>query len=190
MQTYVHSDEEAQWERVSFPMQLEIYGHWLITPGIQAYAAMDALGGNSEGWISKEFSSFSGYLRAGRMIPHFGWALDDHSTFVRGGNIKLKNGLNAEGMLFSPMRSTVSTLEGGLNAGDFFITASVSDGFVSGNTGSKTFTGRVEYSGMLRGNTVLAGGSAIQEDDFFAGGHLWRSCHGTVYLDGGGGLSE
>ncbi|MDP7558807.1 MAG: hypothetical protein QF923_04970 [Candidatus Marinimicrobia bacterium] len=166
MQTYVHSDEEAQWERVSFPMQLELYGHWLITPGIQAYAAMDALGGNSEGWISKEFSSFSGYLRAGRMIPHFGWALDDHSTFVRGGNIKLKNGLNAEGMLFSPMRSTVSTLEGGLNAGDFFITASVSDGFVSGNTGSKTFTGRVEYSGMLMGNTVLAGGSAIQEDDF------------------------
>jgi hypothetical protein len=64
------------------------------------------------------------------------------------------------------MRSTVSTLEGGLNAGDFFITASVSDGYVSGNTGSKTFTGRVEYSGMLMGNTVLAGGSAIQEEDF------------------------
>ena len=178
MQTYIHSEDEDQWERVSFPMQLELYGHWQITRSFQAYAAVDALRSNTEGWISMEVSRFNGFLRAGRMTPHFGLALDDHTTFVRGGNIKMKNGLNAEGMIFSPMRSSVATLEVGMNAGDLFLTASVSDGYVAGDAGSKTFTGRVEYSGMFLENSVLAGGSAMQEDDLFLVGIFGGAARG------------
>jgi len=170
LQTYVHSEEETQWERVSFPMQLEFYGHWLITRYLQAYAAVDALRDNTEGWVNLQPANLDGYFRAGRMMPHFGLALDDHTTFVRGGNIKLKNGLNAEGMIFSPLRSSPVTVEVGMNAGDFFITGSASDGYVSGKTGSYTFAGRVEYSGVLLKNQVLAGCSAILEDDLILAG--------------------
>lgn len=166
MQSYVHSEVKDQWEIVLFPMQLELYGHWLVTSGLQAYAAVDAIRSNSEVWVSVEVKKLNGYFRAGKMIPHFGLALDDHTTFVRGGNIKLKNGLNAEGMIFTPLRSLVNTVETGINLGNFFITGSISDGYVFSESKKRTLAGRVEYSGMFREITMLAGGSVIEEGNF------------------------
>ena len=71
----------------------------------------------------------------------YGLMLDDHTSFIRGGNLQRTHGLLKEGLPFSPLTPPVNTAELGMFRSDFLFTASLSNGFLAGEAAKATFLG-------------------------------------------------
>ena len=63
----------------------------------------------------------NGYFKIGLSKPSYGLKIEDHTTFIRGGNIQLVQGNHREGMPFIPTLENVGLMELGLYFGDTFI---------------------------------------------------------------------
>jgi hypothetical protein len=93
------------------------------------------------------------YIKGGDFLPEYGWRLDDHTAFTRGGNIGTISGLppNA-GLIFRPNYKDVGVELGG-NLGSLSVTAGLFNG--NGNTGpvgfstEKAYVGKIEQVGSL-----------------------------------------
>ena len=163
-----------------FPMQADMYGHLPVSKAVDVYAKIDLVRTSPEFWVMLNVLPNDGYIQFGRKIPTYGFRLDDHTSFVRGGNLSLthqtSNGddFTKEGMVFSPRTSTPGFIEAGFNISQFFITASVSNPYILGSqSGSQTFepledknyTARIEYSGSFGNISGMAGASYMKEQD-------------------------
>ena len=87
------------------------------------------------------------YIQAGKGKPVFGLQLADHTVFTRGGNMRLRNGENREGMPFSPLLKHVPFIAVGRYFGDGHFTAGFSQGYFS--SVSRSFYARGEHFGSL-----------------------------------------
>jgi len=76
-------------------------------------------------------NGFNGYLKAGLGKPTFGLKLADHTVFTRGGNIKLVNGNNREGMPFIPTLKNAPLLELGQYRGDTHYSFGLAKGYLN-----------------------------------------------------------
>ena len=158
-----------------FPMQGDLYGNLTVSKGVEVYVKQDLLRQQPEFWSYLPLLPKDGYLRIGRFIPTYGLRLDDHTTFTRGGNLRIRHGLKKEGMPFSPDKVTPGIIEAGMYISDIFLTLSTANKFVTGNESGygfseslkdKNLTFRGEYTGSIGSATVLFGSSFMKEDDF------------------------
>ena len=116
-------------------------------------------------------------------MPNYGLGVDDHTSFIRGGNInKTKVGLNAdnEGLLFHPDGPVPTILELGIPvSASLEWTASLSTSLVIfGHQEMNNFTTKLTKRGSI-GNAIKyrAGISYMQEDDLNMAG----VCGGTSF---------
>ena len=170
-------------ESTTFPMQTDLYAYFDLKGMIGFYVESEVLRENTEYWTKASFPFLNGYVRVGRMRPMYGLMLDDHTSFIRGGNLQRTHGLLKEGLPFSPLTPPVNTAELGMFRSDFLFTASLSNGFLAGEAAKATFLGppsnrtaviRAEYSSSRGDYSGVAGASYLSEGDteikgFFGG---------------------
>jgi len=158
-----------------FPMQGDLYGNLSVSKGIDFYVKHDIIHQQPEFWTTLKILPFDGYIRFGKFIPTYGLRLDDHSAFIRGGNLRLSHGLQKEGMIFSPYNESPGILETGLYFSDIFFTVSTSNKYASGNEqgygfseslNEKNFTFRGEHISSFGLVSTLSGLSYMKEGDF------------------------
>ena len=170
-------------ESTTFPMQTDLYAYFDLKGMIGFYVESEVLRENTEYWTNASFPFLNGYVRVGRMRPMYGLMLDDHTSFIRGGNLQRTHGLLKEGLPFSPLTPPVNTAELGMFRSDFLFTASLSNGFLAGEAAKATFLGppsnrtaviRAEYSSSRGDYSGVAGAAYLSEGDteikgFFGG---------------------
>lgn len=178
-----------------FPMQADIYGHLPVSKGIEVFVKVDLVRSSPEYWVKLNILQSEGYIQFGRKIPTYGLRLDDHTSFIRGGNLSLIHekpdgeAFTKEGMPFSPRSAMPGIFEFGLRLSDFFFTSSMSNPYVSpSETGFQTFqsfsnmnyTARLEYSGTLGNMTGMAGSSVMKEQQFLMNGIFGGIAMGNI----------
>ncbi|TAK62590.1 MAG: hypothetical protein EPO24_04840 [Bacteroidetes bacterium] len=101
----------------------------------------------------------SGYIKVGAFMPEYGWRLDDHTSYTRGGDIGfIPGGFTSNGLPFFPNYRDVG-IEVGAYIDDFTLTASVLNG--SGNlrkldfTTDKAFAAKLEYIGKTEADSGI-----------------------------------
>ncbi|MBI1804697.1 MAG: hypothetical protein HY033_02520 [Ignavibacteriae bacterium] len=93
------------------------------------------------------------YIKGGAFLPDYGWRIDDHTSYIRGGDLGFIPGgpLNT-GLLFIPNYRDIGVEVGGYIE-NLFVTASILNG--TGNfrkidfQKDKAFCVKLEYNGML-----------------------------------------
>ncbi len=160
-------------KNVTFPMQLDLYSYFNYNNLFGFYIESEALIDNTEYWTIAYLPIFDAYVKAGQSKPYFGLNIDDHTAFIRGGNINSKFGLDKEGSVFSPYQKSVNIIEFGLNFSELSIVTSISNNFIMNNYSNVGFLGipqkrtyslRAEaYSKILNYN-ILYGLSYMEEE--------------------------
>ena len=88
------------------------------------------------------------YIKGGVFLPDYGWRLDDHTSYIRGGNLSFLPGIPSNGLIFVPNYKDVGFELGG-SIGNLFLTAGTFNG--TGNlqplrfSRHRAFVGKAEY---------------------------------------------
>ncbi len=183
-QLMMYSDENDDLKMPLFPMQADVYAQYGINPHLNLVyrQALNNAAGN-EYWMLVFFDSEDHFLKIGKSLPDYGLKLDDHSAFIRGGNIRLTHGLEKEGLFFGPYpyQSAPAMVEYGrkLTKG-VRITASISNAFAQGSDSEygfdqaledKAFTARLSLnSGINQESGILLSIQGFKENDLTAMG--------------------
>ncbi len=103
------------------------------------------------------------YIKGGDFLPDYGWRLDDHTTYTRGGNLSFIPGLMGNnGLIFIPNYKDIGVEVGGYIE-NLFITAGIFNG--SGETlpidfsKQKAFAAKLEYMGTAGSMNFRLGAS-------------------------------
>lgn len=163
-----------------FPMQLTAYVNVILGPALDIYAAHYLLQTTIEWWGRFTAREGSRYVRVGRFLPAYGLRLDDHTSFIRGGNTGgiTQGGLNKEGLPFGPRIHGGGAIEGGGYLGDLHLSASLSNPFLPGSKPAgpffegMTLALRGELTQFLSGPNlnIVAGASYLKDGDLRLGG--------------------
>ncbi len=165
-----NTNDRGQLKSALFPMQTDIAGYWQINEGMGVFAEQDLLRGQNEIWLLWTGLPLNGYIKVGKDLPAYGLNVDDHTSFVRGGNIR-KKALQYEGLVFSPYLFSPGLVEVGINIGNFNFSQSIANEFInkSGSAGfgeylsDKAFTTRLEWWPTLGRINGFLGGSMLQQ---------------------------
>lgn len=165
-----NTNENRQLQSAFFPMQADIAGYWQIDEDMGVFAKQDLLRGQNEIWLMWTELPLNGYIKAGKDVPAYGLNVDDHTSFIRGGNIRKKS-LQYEGLVFSPYLTSPGLVEVGINIGNFNFSQSIANAFInkSGSGGfgeflsDKAFTTRLEWWPTLGSINGFVGGSMLQQ---------------------------
>lgn len=114
------------------------------------------------------------YMKFGVFLPNYGWRLDDHTSYIRGGNLGFVGGLPFNfGLIFLPNYKDVGFEIGG-NIGNLFLTAGSFNG--TGNleplrfSTDRAYLGRAEYIVKLSKLNLRAGASYYTYKNYQMGG--------------------
>ncbi len=161
-------------ETIMFPMQADLYANIDMNGLMDIYVEKESLLGIMEYWSNVFIPFLNAFVKVGKMRPNYGLGIDDHTSFIRGGNITRTHGLLKEGLPFSPMRPTVNSAELGIFGKNFLLTGSISNAFLSGESSELAFLGlpanrtivlRAERS-MTNGKIAgFIGGSYLMEKE-------------------------
>ena len=130
MQGIQYNDTDNTQKTSFFPMQADIYSNLILNKNASIFTKVGVKG---PGTISMEYWGLinnlpkKAWLRVGRTFPNYGLRVDDHTSFIRGGNfgktkVGLKSDLNndgnmenlSEGLLFGPYLSPPAIFEFGI----------------------------------------------------------------------------
>ena len=165
-----------------FPMQAEVYAYLKLNKnaGIFAKLGIPRRGGdiNEEYWVLFNNLPRKSWLKIGRTLPNYGLRVDDHTSFIRGGNIsKTLIGLNSgvEGLIFTPSvhLSPPVILEMGAPVfGNLQLTTSISTSLLSRNNENlNNLTTQLMHTGSMGNNIKYRGGiSYMYEDNLIMAG--------------------
>lgn len=165
-----NTEDSGQLKSAIFPMQMDIAALWQISEEFSIFAEQDLMRGQNEGWLMWTGLPFNGYLKTGKDLPAYGLNIDDHTSFIRGGNIR-KKGLEFEGLAFTPYLDKPGLVEIGFQFNSINISQSIANTFINGSSSSgigesledKAFTTRVEWWPAIGNMNGLLGGSFLQE---------------------------
>jgi hypothetical protein len=122
----------------------------------------------------------------GSFLPEYGWRGDDHTSFVRGGNLGRLSGLQPNsGLIFLPNYKDLGIEMGGVS-GNFTITAGIFNG--TGNSTpvdfrkQKAAVARVEYVASVEGINLRLGASGYGFRNYRMGGFTLGAAYGDVVL--------
>ena len=176
------------------PMQLAIHAQLSLGKTYDIYLSRLLLQSSTEFWVRFRSENGRQYFRVGRFLPAFGLRLDDHTSFIRGGNTgrTVLGGLRREGLPFSPYTHGGGEIEGGVYWGDLHLSLSLSNPFIStggsvdGWFSGMTVVSRAEmykYVSALDLNTVV-GASYLNEYPIVLAGMFGGLSRGIVALLG------
>ena len=165
-----NTNDDGQLQSALFPMQADIAAFLNVNENVGVFAVQDLLRGQNEMWLLWTGFPLNGYVKAGKDLPAYGLNVDDHTSFIRGGNVR-KKGLQYEGLVFSPYLSSPGLVEFGLNIGNFNFSQSIANQFINGSSGGgfseyiheKAFTTRLEWWPVLGQINGFIGGSILQQ---------------------------
>ena len=118
------------------------------------------------------------YVQSGMGKPSFGLKLSDHTVFTRGGNMRLVQGVNKEGMPFTPLLNHAPIIDVGRYFENSHISIGWSQGYFSSDSKSINFRG--ENFGALGSLNRMVGFSFLQEK---------QNTNGLTMMNAFGGVS-
>lgn len=164
-------------ETTSFQaMTATLYGSLVVGKKISIYYKQDIINGTyvqtTRGYLSgtEAFGLLrilpkNSYIKAGLFYPAYGLRLDDHTSYIRGGNLGFLGGHHFNtGLPWVPNYKDIG-IEVGAYLGKAFVTAAILNGTGNdraidiGRTTIKAYAARLEYIERLRDVGVMIGGS-------------------------------
>ena len=167
-----------------FPMQADIYVYLKLNQKAGVFTKIGARGSNSlstEYWVLLSNLPQNIWMKIGRSLPNYGLRVDDHTSFIRGGNVnRTIFGLEytenesgdtlkyKEGLLFDPYFVPPAILELGVPMfGGLQWTTSISTSIVNSSEELNNLTTQFNYMGSIDDNiTYMAGFNYMQEENF------------------------
>jgi len=156
-----------------FPMQADIYSYLKLNNNAGIFTK---IGIRKSSTLSTEYWALvtnlpqNIWLRAGRTLPNYGLRVDDHTSFIRGGNWeKTLVGLDEkEGLFFGPYLDPPVMLELGVPMfGGLQWTSSIGTGIVKSSEELNNLTTQFYYTGNINDNIAYMGSfSYMQENNF------------------------
>jgi hypothetical protein len=160
-------------------MTTTIYGSIMLNKKITFFFKQDivnstygSLGGPEVYGIAKVIPGW--YIKGGDFLPNYGWRLDDHTSYVRGGDLGFIKSLGVRpGLLFIPDYKDIGVEIGGTIEG-LFVTAGIFNG--TGNTDqikfskNKAYAVKTEYMGSISDVNFRIGASGYGFNAFSMGG--------------------
>ena len=164
--------DEGQLKSAFFPMQADIYFHLKLNNNAGIFTK---IGVRKKSTLSTEYWALlsnlpqNAWVRVGRTLPNYGLRVDDHTSFIRGGNFsRTISGLEKEGLIFGPYLDPPAILELGVPMfGGLQWTSSISTSIINNSEELNNLTTQFNYTGSINDNITYMGGfSYMQEDDF------------------------
>jgi hypothetical protein len=164
-------------------MTTTVYAGVKVSKKVSFYYKQDLVNGTYNGVYNGYFNGTeayglvkwipSVYTKAGLFLPDYGWRIDDHTSYTRGGDLGYTNVGQQPGLLFIPNYSDIG-FETGVSAGPFFITGGVyaSSGHLMpfDLSDDKAFSTKLTYSGSVCDVNYMFGLSGYGYKSFHMGG--------------------
>ena len=157
-----------------FPMQADIYSYLKLNNNAGIFTKIGVRGRRSlstEYWALLSNLPQNSWIRVGRTLPNYGLRVDDHTSFIRGGNFnKTKQlGLDPEGLIFGPDQYPPVILELGVPMfGGLQWTSSIStDVLNNGSEELNNLTTQFNYIGNINDYIDYMGGFSYMQQDKF-----------------------
>lgn len=168
-------------------MTTSIYGSAALGKKIMFYFKQDIVNGTYSGpgglnaglyngtevyGLAKILPS-GGYIKGGSFLPNYGWRIDDHTAYTRGGDLGYTGAGSHPGLLFVPNYKDIG-VEAGIYIENLFLTAGLFNG-----TGQltpihfskyKAYAVKIEYAGGLSSMNYRIGASGYGYQAFSMGG--------------------
>ena len=174
LQGIQYNDSDTTRKSAIFPMQTDIYINITLNKNAGIFTKVGVKGDRAikmEYWALINNLPKKSWLRMGRTLPNYGLRVDDHTSFIRGGNInKTKVGLNTtnnnEGFLFIPDGPVPTILELGVPISPKIEwTASLGTSLVNANQEMNNLSSKLTYRGSLGDNISYRAGSSYMNED-------------------------
>ena len=150
-----------------FPMQIDLYSNVDFDNNISLFMKY---GANQELYLLLDDYNNVDWIKIGKTIPDYGLKLDDHTSFIRGGNSSntfVYSGSIDQGLIFdyAAEYDDPILIEMGLKINkNISLTSSISNGIVNDNENNITISIKSKSSSIY-GN-LLFGSSLMNEKDF------------------------
>ena len=86
-----YNDSDNKRRSAFFPMQADIYSYLKLNSNAGIFTKIGVRGSSSlstEYWALLSNLPQNAWVRVGRTLPNYGLRVDDHTSFIRGGNFK------------------------------------------------------------------------------------------------------
>ena len=172
LQGVQYNETDSTRKSAFFPMQADIYSYLKLNNNAGLFTKIGVRGRSSlstEYWALLSNLPQNAWLRIGRTLPNYGLRVDDHTSFIRGGNFsRTLLDLDKEGLIFGPYLNPPSILELGVPMfGGLQWTSSIGTGIVKSNEELNNLTTQFNYTGNINDNISYMGGfSYMQENNF------------------------
>jgi hypothetical protein len=130
-----------------------------------------------------------GYIKGGEFLPDYGWRLDDHTAYTRGGDVGFTGAGYNPGLIFVPNYQDIG-IEAGVYVEDLFITAGLFNGSGHDNPIKIPFDKEFAYTGKIECLTsfepvnVRIGVSGYGYKSFHMGGVTLGFATGDIVVTG------
>lgn len=157
----------GQVESSIFPMQIDIHTNIEFNNDISMFMKY---GADPEFYILLDDLLGSDWIKIGRTISDYGLKIDDHTSFIRGGNSTksyIYSGSVDEGLVFdfaSTYKNPTLVEFGKKLSSNIYLTGSISTGLIDEKNKNLTLSAR--YKNKIAEKSVLFGSSFMKEDDF------------------------
>ena len=166
------NDTDTTRKTIFFPMQADIYTFLKINQTAGIFTKIGARGRSSfstEFWILLNSSPNKAWIKIGKSLPNYGLRVDDHTSFIRGGNYSNKFlELEKEGLIFGPYLDSPAMIETGIPIlKNMLWTTSLSNGIKINSSGANNVTTQINYINQI-GNRYkyMAGINYMKENEF------------------------
>lgn len=161
-------------------MTASLYGTVKLTAKIQFFFRYDMINSIYNNYGGQEIFGIAKilpgawYIKGGDFLPNYGWRVDDHTIYTRGGNIVGYAGFKSgQGLFFLPNYKDV-----GLEIAGYIAGINISGGVFNGSGNSrpidlsntKAFVSHVDYMGSVSSLNYLIGGSVYNYGNRSMGG--------------------
>ena len=188
-----YNDSDSTQKSSFFPMQADIYLYIKLNQNASIFSKVGARGSGSlstEYWALLSNLPQNAWIRTGRALPNYGLRVDDHTSFIRGGNYSRTTlNLGKEGLLFGPYLNLPIIFEVGVPMfSGLQWTSSISTGIIHIGDELTNLTTQFNYSGSVRDEiNYMAGFHYMQEDQVkmmgISGGLSFSSFTYTFEID-------
>ena len=151
-------------------MQADFYSYLELNNNASIFTKTGVLGSSTlsiEYWALMSNLPQNIWFRIGRTLPNYGLRVDDHTSFIRGGNFSrtLLN-LDKEGLIFGPYLDPPLILEVGVPMfGGLQWTSSIGTSIVKSSEELNNITTQFKYIGNINDNIAYMGGFSYMQEN-------------------------
>ena len=153
-----------------FPMQSDFYGNLKLTKNTDLYFKVDSSPyRNNEFFILFKNVIDKIWIKLGKTLPAYGLKLDDHTSFIRGGNrTSITENSMDEGLFFDPLETgNPISIETGFKINrNLHFNLSLANGFISSNENEMLNSAlSINYYKLFENFSFMGGMSYMKEKD-------------------------